>query len=150
MSRTFRRAERRKISHAAAQTKNLARQRTQHLLTAASKRWELLATPSPGEEIPWLNSPCPGRPTIFDPTHDLQLHRGLWFCRVCGAWAATKALKLGSPCLNEAKKNGKDILQRIQADQLPKGCSGWPDQAGESHAGLEIVSDICQARPTRQ
>ena len=151
VSRTVRLAERRKISHAAAQTKSLAKQQTQHHLNAFSKRcrncWQ---SPGLGDEIAWLSAPCPGRPTVFDPTHDLQQHRGLWFCRDCGAWATTKAINLGDICPREAGKDGQEVLRRIQADKLPKGVSAWPDRAMEGQSGLEIVSDICQAGPAWQ
>ena len=52
-----------------------------------------------------------------------------------------KAIMLGVHCHTKANEDGNGVLQRTQGDQLPGGCSGWPDREGEAQAGLEVVSD---------
>jgi len=60
-------------------------------------------------------------------THELALFRGLYFCRKCGMYSASRVAKLASECL-PPNRFAAGILLRIQRGLLPSGMKAWPDQ----------------------
>ena len=61
---------------------------------------------------------------MVHPSHkQLMLYRGVFFCRCCGTYGATRILKLSHPC-------GKLVhgpLARLEKGLLPAGLKNWPD-----------------------
>ncbi len=90
----------------------------------------------------FLLTPCGGQPHQIHGSHDLQRHRGLWFCGHCGATGVRRFSAhrgLGAPC-HPPTASGKVMLARLRAGKLPYGRSAWPDQAVEEELGLELVA----------
>ncbi len=98
----------------------------------------------PTRETPkatFLATPCSRRPHQIHESHDLRTHRGLWFCRVCGATGAKRFTTrgLGGPCgpLSDSRRR---TLARILAGGLPYHLRAWPEEDEEELTGLELVS----------
>jgi hypothetical protein len=105
----------------------------------------LVCFKGPTRELPkaaFLQTTCAGQPHQIHSSHDLQCHRGLWFCGHCGATGVrrfTAHRGLGAPC-HPPTASGKVMLTRLRAGKLPYGRSAWPDQAVEEELGLELVA----------
>jgi hypothetical protein len=88
----------------------------------------------------WSSEACDPAAAVrkkIDPTHDLRLHRGLLFCRVCGGTTALGGeggsgvvKKLGVPCVGSTAF-GQRVLGCLKRDRLPPGLSQWPQSGGE-------------------
>jgi len=76
-----------------------------------------------------------GRPVHA--SHKLHVHRGLFFCSVCGHYAGAKMQKLADVCSMELTPAGRTSLSRIRNDKLPSGLLRWP--AGPS-AGRRAIA----------
>ena len=71
--------------------------------------------------------------------HKLLNYRGLYFCGLCGYYAAGKAQKLLGPCTSRGKKAVTRVLA-LRAGRLPSGLNSWPNcrsNTGESMVVLD-------------
>ena len=66
--------------------------------------------------------------SVAHDSHVLFVFRGLVFCRRCGAYAATRPIKLLESCM-EPSITAKATLNRILAQKFPSSVmKAWPDQ----------------------
>ena len=103
----------------------------------------------------WLRKgPCPGRPAApipvpmargrgqvmsshslatarrLDPSHRLRHHRGVFICKVCGAWGSSNPKALCGPCAKAPSVSGKASLSRWRRGIHPRGKAfPWPEDS---------------------
>ena len=77
---------------------------------------------------------------VFHDSHTLFVFRGLVFCRRCGAYAATRPVKLLDSCM-EPSTSAKGTLTRILNQKFPSSVmKAWPDQVIAA-GGCKIILD---------
>ena len=61
------------------------------------------------------------------PTHQLNLYKGLYFCKECGYNASAKAQKLRLQCTDRSHEAKMRVVRLLQG-KLPSGLNGWPNE----------------------
>ena len=94
--------------------------------------------PSP---IPAGRSVKVGR-AMLDPSHNLHVLKGLYFCMSCGYNASHKAQKLTKECLRASAAGHVERKLTILRGNLPSGLRHWPNEApsgaGRGNFWLEL------------
>ena len=85
-----------------------------------------------------------------DPSHDLGVFRGLFYCSKCGAYGGLRPRRLRLPCkppdarLQQTKKpHWRYAIDRIRSGLLPSGLLQWPD--GQSSTATEPTTETSAA-----
>jgi hypothetical protein len=87
------------------------------------------------------------------PSHQIAVHRGLFYCRRCGSYSTSRHLrKLSFEC-KARTQHGERALAAIARDQLPDKVSHWPqlplvpnrETAGLTTSEQVTLSEIVQA-----
>ena len=67
-------------------------------------------------------------------THEINVYRGLFYCKKCGAYGSDKPKKLTAACLppptadQGGSRHWSRAIDRIRSGKLPAGTKTWPDE----------------------